>query len=71
MPTTLPVRESHLPDPAPVPMPLLCLGVPVDLWIETLHSEKDLREFWRGYALSGTVCALLLVVELVVIVMLC
>jgi len=53
--------------PAAMPMPV-CLGVlPAELWVEAFQTDQDVRQYWRGYALGGAVCAVLLIIELLAI----
>ncbi|ESW94374.1 hypothetical protein X769_33065 [Mesorhizobium sp. LSJC268A00] len=63
-------RDALAPDtivPAAMPIPI-CLGVfPDGLWLEAFQTDQDIRAYWRGYALAGTVCAVLLIIELVTI----
>ena len=54
-----------VPDAMPMP---LCLGIAPDgLWVETFQTDQDVRQYWRGYALAGAVCAVLLIIELLAI----
>ena len=53
-----------VPDTMPIP---ICLCVPAGLWVEAFQTDQDVRQYWRGYALGGAVCAILLVIELVAI----
>lgn len=69
MPTTLPVKDIRSAEPPAVPLPL-CLGPPTELWVETIRTDEDVREFWRGYAIGGACCVVLLVAEVVIIVLL-
>lgn len=63
-------RAALAPDtivPATMPVPI-CLGVdPEGLWIEAFQTDEDVRQYWRGYALGGAVCAVFLIVELLAI----
>ena len=68
MPKTLPASENSTKPPA-IPLPL-CMGPLTELWVETIKTHEDVQSFWRGYALGGAFCVVLLVVELVVIVVL-
>lgn len=68
MPTTLPVKDIHSPEPPAVPLPL-CLGPPTKLWVETIRNDEDLQKFWHGYAIGGAAGVVLLIVELVLIVL--
>lgn len=52
--------------PATMPIPI-CPGVPAGLWVEAFQTDQDVRQYWRGYALGGAVCAVLLIIELLAI----
>ena len=53
--------------PTTMPIPL-CLGVTPDgLWVEAFQTDEDVRQYWRGYALGGAVCAVLRIIELLAI----
>jgi hypothetical protein len=53
--------------PATMPIPI-CLGVAPDgHWMEAFQTDQDVRQYWRGYALGGAVCAVLLIIELLAI----
>jgi hypothetical protein len=69
MPITLPVKDIPSTEPPAVPLPV-CMGPPTRLWLETINTNEDVQNFWRGYAIGGAVCDVLLVVELVVIIVL-
>lgn len=32
------------------------------LWTETFQTDQDIRQYWRGYAHGGAVCAVLLII---------
>lgn len=50
-----------------MPIPI-CLGIaPDEPWIETFQTDQDVRQYWRGYALGGAVCSVVLIIELVAI----
>jgi hypothetical protein len=50
-----------------MPIPI-CLGIAPDgPWAETFQTDQDVRQYWRGYALGGAVCAVLLIIELLAI----
>lgn len=52
---------------ATMPIPI-CLGIAPDgLWAKTFQTDQDVRQYWRGYALGGAVCAVLLIIELLAI----
>lgn len=63
-------RDALAPNtivPAAMPIPI-CIGVSPDgLWLEAFQTDQDIRAYWRGYALAGVVCAVLLIIELVAI----
>ncbi|MBA1139772.1 hypothetical protein [Mesorhizobium neociceri] len=53
--------------PTTMPIPI-CLGVtPEGLWVEAFQTDEDVRHYWRGYALGGAACAVLLIIELLAI----
>ena len=54
--------DTIVPDTVPI-----CLGVHAGLWVEKFQTEQDVRQYWRGHALGGAVCAVVLIVELLVI----
>ena len=37
------------------------------LWVEAVQGDEDVRQYWRGYAYCGAVCAVLLIIEISVI----
>lgn len=63
-------RTALAPDtivPPTMPIPI-CLGVTPDgPWAEMFQTDQDVSQYWRGYALGGAVCAVLLIIELVAI----
>jgi hypothetical protein len=67
MPTTLPAKDIRSTKRSAVPIPL-CMEPPTQLWVETTKAQKDVEDFWHGYALGGAVCVVLLVVELAAII---
>jgi hypothetical protein len=67
MPTTLPIKVISSEPPA-VPLPV-CMGPPIELWVDTIKTSEDVQGFWRGYAIGGAVCAVLLIGEIVIIIM--
>jgi hypothetical protein len=69
MPTTLPVKDIRSPELPTVPLPV-CMGPPTQLWVESIKTDEDVQDFWRGYAIGGAVCVVLLIVEIAVIIVL-
>lgn len=68
MPTTLPVNDSSATELPAVPLPL-CMGAPTELWLETIKTHDDVQNFWRGYAIGGAACTVLLVAKVVIIIL--
>ena len=67
MPTTLP-DQNISPEPPAVPLPI-CMGPPTQLWVETIKTKEDVQSFWRGYAIGGAACVVLLGAEVVIILL--
>jgi hypothetical protein len=62
-------RDALAPDtivPATMPVPI-CLGVAPNILAEAFQTDEDVRQYWRAYALGGALCAVLLIIELLVI----
>lgn len=58
------------PSPAPerVSLPLpVCLGLAPSYMAESLRGDEDIRQYWRGYAMAAAACAVLLLLEVVII----
>lgn len=64
MPTILPVTEDPPTEPLAIPLSV-CLGATTEVFA-TIRNEKDVQEFWRGYAIGGAMCIAVLIVELVI-----
>jgi hypothetical protein len=62
MPTTLPVKDVLSAGSPAFPLPV-CMGPPTHLWVETIKTNKDVQDFWFGYAVGGAVCVALLILE--------
>lgn len=52
-----------------LPLPV-CLGLAPSYMAESLRSDEDLRQYWRGYAVAAAACAVLLLLEVVIIILL-
>ncbi|BCH29098.1 hypothetical protein MesoLjLc_10280 [Mesorhizobium sp. L-8-10] len=52
-----------------LPLPV-CLGLAPSYIAESLRSDEDLRQYWRGYAVAAAACAVLLLLEVVIIILL-
>jgi hypothetical protein len=61
--------SSPAPERASLPLPV-CLGLAPSYMAESLRGDEDIRQYWRGYAVAAVACAVLLLLEVVIITLL-
>ena len=49
-----------------LPLPV-CFGLAPSYMAEPLRGDEDIRQYWRGYAMAAAACAVLLLLEVVII----
>lgn len=54
-------------EPATMPVPISLGVAPEALWVDAFQTDEDVRQYWRGYAIGGAVCAVFLIIELLAI----